>query len=372
MKLLICIHSLNSGGAERVTVNLANHWAAQGWKVTIVTLAPLSEDFYELSPLVTRIALALDGDSRNSLVGMVQNLRRVLAIRRVLRQIQPDIALGMMTTANVLLALAALGLTRIRTAGSERTHPPQNPLGTLWERLRSYSYARLDAVVAQTNESAEWLKAHTHAQRVVVIPNPVGWPLASHLPQLAVKNVCRTGRSMLLAVGRLSDEKQFGLLLDCFRSLASRHPDWDLVILGEGPLRSALELQIKESGLEQRIFLPGKAGNVGDWYQHADLFVLSSRFEGFPNTLVEAMAYGLPVVSFDCDTGPRDIIRHQVDGLLVAPMNTDSLTAALDQLLGDGALRQRFAAQAVAVRERFAIEGVAKQWERLFEVVRND
>lgn len=372
MKLLICIHSLNSGGAERVSVNLANHWAAKGWQITIVTLSPQSNDFYALNPAVMRIALALDGDSRNSLVGMVQNLRRVLAIRRVLRQIQPGIALGMMTTANVLLALAAIGLTRIRTVGSERTHPPQHPLGAVWEWLRSYSYARLDAVVAQTNESAAWLKAHTRAQRVLVIPNPVGWPLASHLPQLAVKNVCRTGRSLLLAVGRLSNEKQFGLLLDCFGSLASRHPDWDLVILGEGPLRSALELQIKESGLEKRIFLPGKAGNVGDWYQHADLFVLSSRFEGFPNTLVEAMAYGLPAVSFDCDTGPRDIIRHQVDGLLVSPMNANSLTAALDQLLGDGDLRQRFAVRAVEVRERFAIEGVASQWERLFEVVRND
>ena len=372
MRLIIFISSMRGGGAERVTANLANHWAAQGWKVTIVTLALLSDDFYELSPAVTRIALALDGNSRNSLVGIVQNLRRVLAIRRVLRQIQPDIALGMMTTANVLLAIASLGLTQIRTVGSERTHPPQNPLGTVWERLRSYSYARLDAVVAQTNEGAEWLKAHTSAQRVVAIPNPVGWPLASHLPQLAVKNVCRTGRSLLLAVGRLSDEKQFGLLLDCFGSLASRHPDWDLVILGEGLLRSALERQAKEAGLEKRVFLPGKAGNVGDWYQHADLFVLSSRFEGFPNTLVEAMAYGLPTVSFDCDTGPRDIIRHQVDGLLVSPMNANSLTAALDQLLGDGALRQCFAARAVEVRERFAMEGIANKWERLFEVVKND
>lgn len=372
MKLLICIHSLNSGGAERVTVNLANHWAAKGWQITIVTLSPQRHDFYALHPAVKRIALALDGDSRNRLVGMVRNLRRVLAIRRVLRQIQPDIALGMMTTANVLLALAALRLTPIRTIGSERVHPPQNPLGAIWEWLRKHSYSGLNGVVAQTSESADWLRAHTSAQRVVTIPNPLVWPLPSILPHLEVETVCRQGRGLLLAVGRLSTEKQFNLLLDCFHCLASRHPDWDLVILGDGPLRSALERQIKESGLDNRCFLPGKAGNVGDWYQHADLFVLTSHFEGFPNTLLEAMAHGLAVVSFDCDTGPRDIIRHQVDGLLVAPMNAQSLTAALDQLMGDGALRQRFAAQAVAVRERFAIDKIASQWERLFEVVRNE
>lgn len=372
MKLLIFISSLSGGGAERVTTNLANHWAAKGWEITIVTLASQSDDFYELSPAIKRIALELDGDSSNALIGLIQNLRRMFAVRRVLRQSQPDIALGMMASANVLLALASRGLKKIRTVGSERIHPPQYPLGVVWEWLRRHSYGCLGAVVAQTNESAEWLKMHTSARRVEVIPNPVNWPLASQLPRLDVKNVCPEGRNLLLAVGRLSSQKQFGLLMGCFQTLANCRSDWDLVILGEGPLRAELEAQAKGVGLENRVFFPGRASNVGEWYERADLFVLSSRFEGFPNALVEAMAYGLPVVSFDCDTGPRDIIRHEVDGLLVPPMNVDGLTAALDQLLGDASLRQRFAARAVEVRERFAIERVADKWENLFEEVRND
>lgn len=365
MRLVILINSMSGGGAERVTASLANYWDAQGWEVTIVTITPQSEDFYELNADIKRVALELGGESSNVLAGLMHNLSRILAVRRVLHEIKPDVAMGMMTTANILLALASRGL-KIRTAGSERTHPPQYPLGAVWEKLRSSCYGLLDVVVAQSSEGAEWLKSNTSAKRVVVIPNPVKWPLTNHEPLLDVSSVCPQGRKLLLAVGRLSTEKQFELLIRSFQSLASRHFDWDLVILGEGPLRSALEIQVMAAGLKNRIFLPGRAGNVGDWYGHADQFVLSSRFEGFPNALVEAMAYGLPVVSFDCDTGPRDIIRHDVDGLLIPAEDEAGLTEALDLLMKDAALRQRFSDRAVEVRERFATVLIAEKWADVF------
>lgn len=368
MRLFILINSMGGGGAERVTASLANYWAVRGWEITIVTIASQSDDFYELNTAIKRIPLKLGGESGSVLVGLIHNARRLLAVRRVLRKVKPDVALGMMTTANILLALASLRL-KIRTVGSERTHPPQYPLGALWERLRSYAYGFLDAVVAQSSEGAEWLKLNTSAKNVVVIPNPVKWPLTNHQPLIEVEKVRQKGRKLLLAVGRLSSEKQLALLIDAFQSLASRHPDWDMVILGEGPLRSALEEQVRQLDLEYRVLLPGRVGNVGDWYDHADLFVLSSKFEGFPNALIESMAYGLPAVSFDCDTGPRDIIRHEVDGLLIPPSDEVALGESLDRLMGDAALRQRFAERAVEVRERFAIELVADKWEDLFDEV---
>jgi len=371
MRLIIFISSMRGGGAERVTANLANHWAAQGWKVTIVTLALLSDDFYELSPAVTRIALTLDGNSRNSLVGMVQNLRRVMALRRVLRKIQPDIALGMMTSANVLLALSSFGL-RIRAIGSEHVHPAQYPLSPLWEGLRRHIYGWLGAVTALTGESACWLKAHTNVRRVTVIPNAAPWPLPVQEPKVKPESVCSLGRKVLLGVGRLEAQKGFDWLLEAFAALAQKHPDWDLVILGEGSLRTMIEHQVQTVGLEKRIFIPGRVGNVGDWYARADLYVMSSRFEGFPNTLAEALAYGLPAVSFDCDTGPRDIIRHEIDGLLVPPGDVASLTAALKRLMSDADLRQRFAERAVEARDRFSIERIAGMWEELFEGVSHE
>jgi glycosyltransferase involved in cell wall biosynthesis len=224
-------------------------------------------------------------------------------------------------------------------------------------------------VTALTGESAHWLKGHTGARRVPVIPNAALWPLPMQAPRLAPELFCQSERLILLAVGRASEQKQFGLLFDVFHCLANQHPSWDLVILGEGPQRPALQNQVQEAGLENRVFLPGRAGNVSEWYERADLYVMSSRFEGFPNALAEAMAYGLAAVSFDCDTGPRDIIRHEVDGLLVPPGDVAGLTAALDRLMGDAALRQQFAERAIEARERFSIERIAGMWEELFEEI---
>lgn len=365
-RLVIFIHSMGGGGAERVTANLANHWAGKGWAITVLTLAPHSLDFYELHPAVKRITLNLAGNSGNVVAGLWQNLRRVMAVRRVLRQIQPDMALGMMTEANVVLALAAWGL-RIPAIGSEHVHPPQYPLSAVWEALRRHVYGRLDAVAALTRESAHWLEVHTNARRVAVIPNAAPWPLPVQEPRVSPGSVCLAGRLVLLAVGRLEVEKGFDWLLKAFASLMEKRPDWDLVILGEGPLRMMIEYQVQTIGLDKRVFLPGRVGNVGEWYERADLYVMSSRFEGFGNTLAEALAYAVPVVSFDCNTGPRHIIRHEVDGLLVPVGDVAQLAAALDRSMGDADLRARYAERAVEARERFSIEKIARMWEELFE-----
>ncbi len=372
MRLLILIHSMSSGGAERVSANLANYWVAKGWDITIVTLAQQSRDFYALHPGIKRIALELAGESSNVLAGLWQNIRRVIALRRVLRQTQPDIALGMMTTANVLLALAAWGLPTLRTIGGEHIHPPQLPLGYLWETLRCHTYGLLSAVTALSSEGKDWIKNNTNAQRVAVIPNAVTWPLSGQEPRMNPSALYQSERQLLLAVGRLDAQKGFDWLIEAFSKLAQKHPNWDLVILGEGSMRAMLERQVRESGLEHRIFLPGRAGNVDEWYESAELFVMSSRFEGFPMTLVEAMAHGLAVLSFDCDTGPRDIIRHEVDGLLVAQGNVTELTAALGRLMSDALIRQRFAEQSVEVRERFSMERISGMWEKLFEEIIRD
>jgi glycosyltransferase involved in cell wall biosynthesis len=167
----------------------------------------------------------------------------------------------------------------------------------------------------------------------------------------------------------LESQKGFDWLIEAFSNLADEHSDWDLVILGEGPLRIALEEQVRDLDLERRILLPGRAGNMAEWYESADFYVMSSRFEGFPNTLAEAMAHGLAAVSFDCDTGPRDIIRDELDGLLVPPGDVTELTVALDLLMSDGLMRLRFAERAVEVKERFSMERIAGMWEKLFEEI---
>jgi len=364
MKLLIFIYSLSSGGAERVTSNLANHWAEKGWDIVIVTMTGVEKDFYPLHHNIKRISLNMDAKSAGLIDAVKYNYQGIKALRRALKQQQPDIALSMMTTANVLLALAATGL-QLPVLGSERIHPPMFPLGRVWELLRRVSYGRLSAVVAQTSESATWLKNHTHASNVVVIPNAVNYPVRL-APPLITPELSFQQRFNLIAVGRLVSQKGFERLICAFSDLAPRFPDWQLTILGEGDCRFDLEALILALNLEKRVSLPGVVGNVGEWYESADLFVMTSLFEGFPNTLTEAMAYGLSVVGVDCDTGPRDIIRHKVDGLLVPQNDPAALVEALATLMDKKALREQYAARAIEIRERLSMEKVAGMWEELF------
>lgn len=366
MRLLFFIHSLDGGGAERVTASLANHWVQQGRGVTIVTVARCARDAYVLDPAVERIELDLARQSANRLAGLVQNLRRIWRLRRVLKQRQPDIAIAMMTESSISLAWAALGLRGLGTIGCERIHPPQHPLGSLWETLRRYSYGALSAVVALTQESADWIRKNTKARRVDVIPNAANWPLPELLPRIEPDAIFPAHRRLVLAVGRLEVQKGFDWLIEAFAMQALAHRDWDLVILGDGPERDRLQARIDAAGLAGRIHLPGRAGNMPLWYQRADLYVMSSRFEGFPNTLLEALMYGVPAVSFDCDTGPRDIIDHEVNGLLVPRGDAGRLSAAMGRLMSDGDLRGKLAMAAHDVKKRYAIDKIEKKWAVLF------
>ncbi len=362
MRLLIFIYSMGDGGAERVTAGLSNYWVTKGWEITIVTMAPISRDLFKLNPLIQRISLETAEDSGNKWVGFGRNLVQIKALRRVLKQVNPDIALGMMITANVILAIAALNLSYIKTIGSERNTPVNPGVKPLWHFLRKYTYGLLDAVTTMSDEGKVWMQHNTYAKQVFTMVNPVTWPLPSLEPRITPKY---TEKRLLIGVGRLVEAKGFDNLISAFGKLKDKYPTWDLVILGTGPCHCRLEQQIQELGLINRAFLPGRVGNIGEWYEIADIFVLSSHYEGFPNVLAEAMAYGLPAVSFDCNSGPRDIIRHDVDGILVEPGDLAGLVSALERLMANEALRNQYSLRAKDVRERFSFATVVANWEQL-------
>ncbi len=370
MRVLFFLHSLSAGGAERVTVTLANYWARKGWPVTVVTVTGEKRDFYTLDPRIRRIPLDMAAHSRHAGEAVLNNVRRIRALQRILRIEKPDVAVAMMATANVTLALAGQ-LTGVPTIGSERIHPPAMPLGRFWEVARRRSYRMLFALVAQTEESAAWLREHAPAPLIKVIANPVPYPLVDLPPGLAPADGLSQlkGNNLLLAVGRLDEQKGFERLLQAVARVFPQHPDWSLVILGKGCLHDELIKQAVDLGISDRVTLPGAVGNIGDWFEAADLYALTSRFEGFPNTLLEALVYGLPAVAVDCETGPREILRHGVDGLLVPQDDPEALVIALDRMMGDATLRTQFSERAVEVRKRFAVDRIAGKWEELFHEV---
>jgi glycosyltransferase involved in cell wall biosynthesis len=363
-KIACFISSLSAGGAERVCSMLANHWASHRWAVTVITLADPSTDFYLLDSAVSRRMVPAGLRQMGAGSGVVVNLRRVLGLRRLLQETAADFAISFMDSNNVLLALASLGARRTIPIGTEHVYPPQVSLGPAWSTLRRLTYGKLWAVVALTHESSTWLSQHTGAARVPVIPNPVQWPLSpgAHRSLPPAK-----GKGRLLCVGRLTRQKGFDLLLPCFARLAAEFHGWDLVIVGEGPERASLERAVETLGLCDRVFLPGVVGNIGDWYATADVFVMPSRFEGFPMTLVEAMASGVPSVSFDCLTGPRAIIRDGIDGILVPDGDTHRLETELEALMRDFDRRVLLGQRAIEVRTRFSIESIGTLWDALFD-----
>jgi glycosyltransferase involved in cell wall biosynthesis len=160
----------------------------------------------------------------------------------------------------------------------------------------------------------------------------------------------------------LVPQKGFDLLIAAFAACVDRFPGWELVIVGEGPARAELQAQIDMLGLRERVLLAGRAGNIGDWYQRAQVYILSSRYEGMPNALLEAMCHGLPVIGVDCETGPREIIRHGADGWLVPPNDAGALAEGIATLMADEALRQRLGAGALGVRHRYSLAAVAAEW----------
>lgn len=365
MRITVVVPSLRGGGAERVTTLLAEAWLDTGHHVCIVTFAATSLDAYRLPAGVERVALELEGESRSAIEAIASNGRRIAALRRLFDAARPDVVIGMMSSCSILARLAAIG-SRVPVVACERVYPPTLPLGRAWSLLRRLVYPRTAMVVAQTQKGARWLAEHCRVGRIAVIANPVLWPLPPQGDCSARRGVPAVDRQVILAVGRLERQKGFDLLIDAFARIAPRHPQWDLAIVGQGPEQQGLLDQSRVAGLDHRILLPGHVATIQDWYECAGLFVLSSRFEGFPNALAEAMSYGCAAVSFDCDTGPSELIDNGVNGLLI-PLERGAvgLAEAIETLLDDPHRRRQIGACAAAVRERFALPLIASQWEKM-------
>ncbi len=361
-RVLLAVSSLSCGGAERVISELA-HALAATHRVGVLTLAPEKLDHYTLPPAVERIALNLLWESHNLIHTVWSNLRRIQIIRSAVRRFAPHVVVSFIEQTNVRLLAALLG-TRVPVIVSERIDPRQHEVGRLWHLARRLLYPSAARLVAQTERVAQWAVKLVDCAHVRVIPNFV-----RSLPPPVTQG---RATDLILAVGRLDFQKGHDLLIQAFANGKFAAEGMRLVILGEGPARPSLERLIDQLGLAGAVQLPGVVQDPERWMAKATLFVLASRYEGFPNALLEAMAMGCPVIATDCESGPREIVRPEIDGLLISPDNVGELVLALRRLLGDAKLRHRLGAAAVEVRRRFARERILQQWRILIDEVINE
>lgn len=351
-RITCVISSLGNGGAERVMATLCGAFAAQGSRVTLLTLDDGTADFHPVPSGVTRVALGVMGESRSRLEGLTATVSRITALRRALRHSRPDVVLSFMDRTNVLVLLATRG-TGLRVVAAERNNPWMLPMGAGWEQLRRVTYRWAAAVTVQSGELRDFFGADV-APMIVVIPNSVS-PAAAHPTALR--------ETLILAAGRLEPQKGFDLLLRAFARVHRAHPGWCLRIVGEGSERARLERLRAELGLgAASVALPGRTSRMSDEYARAGVFVLSSRFEGFPNVLCEAMAHGCPVVATRCRTGPSEIVRDGVDGVLVPVDDIDGLAAGIMRLVEDAPLRASLGDAARALPSRFPEAAILEQW----------
>ncbi len=362
MRLTLIIYSLTYGGAERVMSLMANYWAAKGWQITILTFDNNEIPQFDLDSRVFYTPLGIASKSPNAIIGMWNNLKRVRILRNAIINSSPDAVISFTSKMNAIALLATRWLN-IPVVVSERSNPVKSPLGGSWKQLRQQTYPFADRIVFQTTRARDYFPPNLQ-NNSCIIPNMVV------LPPIEKRSSDKVLRERsLVSMGRFVPEKGFDLLLQAFAQLKNRYPEWTLTILGDGILRPELESLRNQLGLSDRVYFPGMVKNNYDFLQQAEVFIMSSRFEGFPNALCEAMASGLPVISTDCPSGPREIIRDSIDGILVPNEDVSALAAAMARLMSDEEERKSLATRALEVTERFSVEKIMGMWEEVLAEV---
>ena len=368
-RVVLYIDSLKTGGAERVTLLFARWLAQEGWRATVLTRHGPSRDFYPVPAGVHRAIEPSDPPWLRRL-GLLGFPLRVLRLRAWLQRHQPDLVLGMTTLPAIKLLLAVRGMA-CPCIVSERNFPPLKRPGWPWRLLRRLTYPWAQLHLVQTEATGRWLAQHLNARPQLCLANPVAWPLPRFAPDpdptgwLARQKV-GADQQVLLAVGTKAHQKGFDRLMAMFALLRQRHPQAHLVILGMDAVpyhgvdqQAQLRRMLPEAS--RSLHFPGRVGNVQDWYERADVFLLPSRYEGFPNVLLEAMASGCCCVSSDCPQGPAELIRDGVNGrLLPNDAHPQTWADVVSGLLVDSEERRRLACRALEVRQRFS-EGRLRQ-----------
>ncbi len=376
-KIVYCIPSLHfPSGMERVLTLKANYFAdVLGYKIYIIlTDNKDKEPYYKLSPKIKLINLDINFDTKRNVpiyrkisLYFIKQYKYKEGLKKVLFEIRPDITISTLRREINFLNSIKDGSKKIGEIHFSRTHyrnlesnGKENVLkrliSKLWMSQLIRELKKLSMFVTLSSEDNDrWgeIKNRTY------IYNPL-----SFFPN----KTSDCNKKQVIAVGRYTYQKGFDMLIESWKYVKEKHPDWVLKIYGGGERKSYIGLRDRY-GLEENVFLEPSTDNIIDKYCESSIFVLSSRFEGFGMVITEAMACGLPAVSFTCPSGPKDIIKDGEDGLWVENGNIKEMAEKISFLIENDKLRKEMGKKARINVERFKIENIAKQWEDLFNKV---
>lgn len=348
MKIFLVIPTLKQGGAERVMSELANQFAYNDALEVHLVLLAKSNDFYNVDDDV--IIHRLGFENKNKLKKIFSELSTFKNLRELLIAYRPDAVLSFMEKYNsfTILASAFLGL---RIFVSDRSNPLKK-IQCSTGILRKLTYKYATGIIAQTQFAKDVLAAKTKNKNIRVIPNPV--KEIRNYPDIAKEK-------LILNVGRLVPEKGQKYLIEAFSRIKEKG-EWKVIFLGDGPLRGELEEQTKIHGLDKQIKFLGAVNNIDEWLSRASIFVFPSISEGFPNALAESMSAGLPCISFDCNAGPRELIKNAVNGYLIEVGAIDDLAIYMKNLMHDEDKRKQLGQEAVNVKNKLLNSSIGDEY----------
>ena len=370
MKIVYCLAgTFNSGGMERIVISKVNWLADHGYDVTIVTTEQKGRpDFFPINRNVQRIDLDILYSETNSFGVLRKALARRRLIKRhkselsrVLKSINPDIVIS--TVGNEVGFLPSIkdGSRKIAEIHFSRWYRLQLNRKGIWEFIDKYLtftdfnvLKKYNKFVCLTNEDKlNWGKINN----IEVIPNFI----ENNPPQPAQLNA-----KSMIAVGRLSYQKGYERLIEAWRKVAEIHPDWTLNIYGDGELKVELQQLISDANLSSVIKLHSPSHDIMNEYLKNSALVLSSRYEGMPMVLLEAMSAGLPLISFSCQCGPRDLIKSGVNGILVPEGDIQCLADSIIKVIENPALKHALGNNSYKNSSEYNKEAVMKRWTSLF------
>lgn len=350
MRVLIVGNNLLPGGAERVIIQLLSNWVERGVECGLTTINKLPH-YYDVPGKVE--FHELDVYSRNPILN---KLRKYWEVRRIVKRFKPDVVLSLPEEIGIYVLGATLGL-RVPVVVSERNNPWVMPNKKPTRILRRLLYPFASGLIFQTKQAASFFSPRLQ-RKGIVLPNPLDLTRI-HEPHFGERE------KFVVGAGRLEPQKNFALLIDAFAEFYRDHPDYRLVVYGEGGERKALERRAAEKLPEGAFSFPGRATDLLERMNKAAAFVLSSDFEGVPNVLIEAMASGVPCVSTDCAPGgAAELIDDGKNGFLVPVGDAKVLSEKLAEVVDHPEIAAKFASESVKVKEKLDAEIVCDRWLR--------
>jgi len=350
-KICLVISSLRNGGSERVMSELANSWCKKETIEVFLILLTNQERFYEIDSRV-KVITPSKNYKKNILSKTLYKIWTFYFIRTSCKNINPKVVLSFNERYNNIVLLSLLG-TKLKTFVSDRNNPYMN-IGKVHHFLRNRLYRKSSGVIAQTETAKKVLSSNTKNKNIRVIPNPLREITLGNNGGSAKK------KKIILNTGRNVSQKNQLELVEIFSHC--NYKDWELKILGNGPLHQELIEKTEELNLQQHVQILDFSKEVDTFYSEADIFAFTSLHEGFPNSLIEAMAHGLPCVSYDCPTGPADIIKNGVNGVLVNLRDKKQFQKKLNNLMDSENLRKAFSIEAKKVKEKYLLKIITDKY----------